>query len=54
MFIVGAYTAAGKGSSADEARWDTMTLMLVDVVYALIGGGLAFWVRHKRRDPQSR
>lgn len=47
MFWVTAYTAAGNGSAADEERLDALTLLLLDLVYVLIGGGLALWVRHK-------
>jgi hypothetical protein len=47
MFYVTAYTAAGDGSSADENRLDAVTLLFLDLFYALIGCGLALWVRHK-------
>ena len=44
MFYVTAYTAAGNGSSADENWLDAVTLLFLDLFYALIGGGLAVWV----------
>ena len=47
MFYVTAYTASGNGSSADEERLDAVTLLFLDLFYALIGCGLALWVRHK-------
>jgi hypothetical protein len=47
MFYVTAYTAAGNGSAADENRLDAVTLLFLDLFYALIGCGLAWWVRHK-------
>ena len=47
MFYVTAYTAAGDGSSADENSLDAVSLLFLDLFYALIGCGLALWVRHK-------
>jgi hypothetical protein len=47
MFYFVAYTAAGNGSSADEGRLDAVTLLFLDLIYALIGSGLALWVRNK-------
>jgi hypothetical protein len=47
IFYVTAYNAAGNGSAADEERLDTISLLFLDLLYALIGYGLALWVRHK-------
>jgi hypothetical protein len=47
MFFVTAYTAGGHGSQVEEARVDAMMLLFLDLLYAVVGCGLALWVRHK-------
>lgn len=46
MLFVTAYTASGNGSYVEEERLDAVSLLLLDLLYALIGFGLALWVRH--------
>jgi hypothetical protein len=47
MFFVTAYTAGAHGSHVEENRVDAVTLLFLDLLYALIGCGLGLWVRHK-------
>jgi len=46
-FLFVGYTAFGNGDAESEAMWDALAMLILDLVYALIGCGLALWVRHK-------
>ena len=47
MMFVTAYTAGADGSHVEEARVDAVSLLFLDLLYAVIGCSLALWVRHK-------